>query len=700
MSTAPKTVKTYTLNGSLKDFTIPFEYLARKFVSVTLIGATRVELVLNVGFRFSTPTQITTIRGSAWGPADNFDLIEIRRMTSATERLVDFADGSILRAYDLNTSQVQSLHIAEEARDLTADTIGVNNDGNLDARARRIVNLADPIDPGDAVTLRMNQQWAGSALNQATASAASATASQTSRLASEAARNAAQAAQAAAEAARDTANTHKDAAAASAATATTQASLATTNGATQVTLAAAQVTLATTQANASGTQATNSLNSANASQTSRLASEAARDLALAYRDSALGYRDQAQGWAAGVNMPSAVGQGSKMLRQKADATGFEYINSYSDYGLGGTCQWIGTGDTTTVRGNGLYSVDTAVTGQPIANVGGTLLVMYSASNTGYGTLHFTTWTNRKYVRTKNNGVWSGWVESLADGLGGFAPGGLVEIGRYLDFHFNATVQDFSARIAVDSTNQLGIDATSIVTRGNSLLVGMADADTAALFRQGRLDWVNNANSAWKAGVYRATTHNFQTTAGAAAASVDASGNFWASGELRSEWSNIVSVRGNVYTSSLFINSGTNGKLGLTTGNTFDLHWNAGFYYRIDGNTYTLINSSPSDRSLKNVNHRTEAEEAGVLIDQLAELSVNYSFKAGAPIKCPVGDRYGFIAQEATDVMPTLFQETGVPGGNEDSTIMTFSEDAQYQLISLLVKTVGDLRARVAALESK
>ncbi|WGH28304.1 non-contractile tail fiber protein [Pseudomonas phage 10P302A] len=223
MATTTKTVKTYALNGSLKDFTIPFEYLARKFVAVTLIGATRKELVLNLDFRFSTPTTITTLRAGAWGPADNFDLIEIRRFTSATERLVDYADGSILRAYDLNTSQVQSLHIAEEARDLTADTIGVNNEGHLDARARRIVNVADAVNPGDAVNLRMQTQWAGSALNSATASANSATASansatasQASRVASETARDASVVAKNASEAARDVANTHKNAAATSA----------------------------------------------------------------------------------------------------------------------------------------------------------------------------------------------------------------------------------------------------------------------------------------------------------------------------------------------------------------------------------------------------------------------------------------------------------------------------------------------------
>ncbi|UMO76117.1 tail fiber protein [Pseudomonas phage P413] len=172
MATTPKTVRTYPINSVARDFTIPFEYLARKFVVVTLIGATRRELVLNTDYRFSTATMITTTK--AWGPSDNFTLIEIRRLTSATERLVDFADGSILRAYDLNTSQVQSLHIAEEARDLTADTIGVNNDGQLDARARRIVNVADAIDDGDAVNLRMQKVWAGSALNQAQAAANSA----------------------------------------------------------------------------------------------------------------------------------------------------------------------------------------------------------------------------------------------------------------------------------------------------------------------------------------------------------------------------------------------------------------------------------------------------------------------------------------------------------------------------------------------
>ena len=154
-----KTVMTYQLNGATTDFAIPFEYLARKFVQVTLIGVDRKVLVLNQDYRFATKALISTTR--AWGPANGYQLIEIRRYTSATERLVDFTDGSILRAYDLNISQVQTLHVAEEARDLTADTIGVNNDGNLDARGRRIVNVADGVADGDAISVgqvkRMSQ---------------------------------------------------------------------------------------------------------------------------------------------------------------------------------------------------------------------------------------------------------------------------------------------------------------------------------------------------------------------------------------------------------------------------------------------------------------------------------------------------------------------------------------------------------------
>lgn len=166
MANVIKTVLTYPLDGSTTDFNIPFEYLARKFVVVTLLGVDRRVLTLTADYRFATRTVIAT--NKAWGPADGYTQIEIRRVTSATERLVDFTDGSILRAYDLNVAQIQTMHVAEEARNMTADTIGVNNDGHLDARGRRIVNLAYATSDYDAVPLKQIKERESSAWNAVT----------------------------------------------------------------------------------------------------------------------------------------------------------------------------------------------------------------------------------------------------------------------------------------------------------------------------------------------------------------------------------------------------------------------------------------------------------------------------------------------------------------------------------------------------
>ncbi|WYW00676.1 tail fiber protein [Pseudomonas phage vB_PpuP-Vasula] len=277
MATAPRTTVTFPLDGANRDFQIPFEYLARKFVQVTLVGVDRKILTLNIDYRFTQRTIVTLTK--TWGPADGYSLIEIRRYTSATERLVDFSDGSILRAYDLNTSQVQSLHIAEEGRDIATDTIGVNNDGDLDARGRKIVNVADGTGDFDAVNLRQQKTWAGSALNQADRATREADRSTQQANASQAS-NAASAAQAqeslkwAVESSRHSGNagqyaanslkSSQDAAgsnasaAAQAQEATRQAGLATSNGAAQVNLATAQANRSRDEANRSSASATES----------------------------------------------------------------------------------------------------------------------------------------------------------------------------------------------------------------------------------------------------------------------------------------------------------------------------------------------------------------------------------------------------------------------------------------------------------
>lgn len=146
---APKTVATYDLNGSTREFDFAFDYLARNFVKVYLIGTERIVLQVGTDYTFVSANRIRT--NVIYGAPD-YQQIEIRRETSTTDRLVDFQDASILRADDLDLSQLQVLHVAEEAREAATETLGVNNFGHLDARGRRIVNVGNSVDRQDAMT--------------------------------------------------------------------------------------------------------------------------------------------------------------------------------------------------------------------------------------------------------------------------------------------------------------------------------------------------------------------------------------------------------------------------------------------------------------------------------------------------------------------------------------------------------------------
>ena len=170
------TIAVYPLDGTNRKFVVPYEYLARRFVTVTLLGTDRKPLVLGTDFRFISANQIETTQ--AWGDTQGYANIEVRRKTSATQRLVDFYDGSVLRARDLNVSAIQTIHIAEEARNLAGETLAENLEGNLDARFRKMVNLGVGTDDFDAVTVGQMKTWSASALNQANRSESEADRSQ------------------------------------------------------------------------------------------------------------------------------------------------------------------------------------------------------------------------------------------------------------------------------------------------------------------------------------------------------------------------------------------------------------------------------------------------------------------------------------------------------------------------------------------
>ncbi len=140
----------YEGTGSTTDYTVPFDYLLKKFVRVT-IGTT----ILQGGNYGDTSADYyfldkNTIRLKT--APESGVLITVRRYTSATERVVSFKDASILKATDLDTSAVQNLHIAEEARDIINDALILDKSGNWDAKNKRITNVGDPVAPKDAVT--------------------------------------------------------------------------------------------------------------------------------------------------------------------------------------------------------------------------------------------------------------------------------------------------------------------------------------------------------------------------------------------------------------------------------------------------------------------------------------------------------------------------------------------------------------------
>lgn len=152
-----KTVIQYPVGAT--EFDIPFDYLSRKFVRVSLVSDDNRRLLSNITeYRYVSKTRVKLLVA-----ATGFDRVEIRRFTSASERIVDFNDGSVLRANDLNVSQLQSAHIAEEARDAALLAMPEDDAGNLDARNRKIVRLA----PGEAGTDAINKNQLDTTLGEA-----------------------------------------------------------------------------------------------------------------------------------------------------------------------------------------------------------------------------------------------------------------------------------------------------------------------------------------------------------------------------------------------------------------------------------------------------------------------------------------------------------------------------------------------------
>ena len=133
----------YTGDGNTSAYSIPFSYRSTADLTVTLGGVATTAFTLNAAG--------TTLTFNS-APASTV-AIEIRRRTSQTSRLTDYASGSVLTEEDLDTDSTQAFFMSQEAIDDAGDVIKLDAANfQWDTQSKRLTNVADPVNNQDAVT--------------------------------------------------------------------------------------------------------------------------------------------------------------------------------------------------------------------------------------------------------------------------------------------------------------------------------------------------------------------------------------------------------------------------------------------------------------------------------------------------------------------------------------------------------------------
>ena len=138
---------------AVATYSFPFKYLKKKFIKVEIQKGNLILSTLEYGVDYTVEDQKITIL--TLSTLVSGATIIIRRET-ATDAIVTWNDGSILLAGDMTLEQLQMLHLQEEQKDfLEANSISATTQGTesvFDANGKRITNMADPVEPQDAVT--------------------------------------------------------------------------------------------------------------------------------------------------------------------------------------------------------------------------------------------------------------------------------------------------------------------------------------------------------------------------------------------------------------------------------------------------------------------------------------------------------------------------------------------------------------------
>ena len=140
-------------DGTQLLYPFPFSYLRKKFIKVDVLHADNSITTLTYGVDYVVNDLSLTLTN----PVKVGEHLIIYRQTT-TDKIITWNDGSILLASDMNTEDVQMLHLQEEQQDyIQAHSINTKTDSATkevlwDALNHRVVNVSDPVDPQDVVT--------------------------------------------------------------------------------------------------------------------------------------------------------------------------------------------------------------------------------------------------------------------------------------------------------------------------------------------------------------------------------------------------------------------------------------------------------------------------------------------------------------------------------------------------------------------
>ena len=134
----------YTGNNSTVTYSVSFAYRSTDDVIVSLDGVAQ---TITTHYTFPTSGQITFVTAPGTGV-----IVEIKRSTSQSSRIVDYQAGSVIKETDLDNDSIQGFYMAQEAIDITEGALNKDSQDRYDATSKRIINVTDPTEDQDAAT--------------------------------------------------------------------------------------------------------------------------------------------------------------------------------------------------------------------------------------------------------------------------------------------------------------------------------------------------------------------------------------------------------------------------------------------------------------------------------------------------------------------------------------------------------------------